>query len=87
MADEESTERIVAIVGNPVSALKFLVAMCNEARKLSALEREGLLKLPRVANENIKVLPPVKGLDGRAINTRNPAVEIRRRRKQKKPGV
>ncbi|TIV32267.1 MAG: hypothetical protein E5V90_03885 [Mesorhizobium sp.] len=85
--DEESTERIVAIVGNPVSALKFLVAMCNEARKLSSLEQAGLLKLPRFANENIKVLPPVKGLDGRNISTRNPTVQVRRRRKPKKPGA
>ncbi|MER8958828.1 hypothetical protein [Mesorhizobium sp. M0701] len=85
--DEESTERICAIVGNPVSALKFMVAMCNEARKLSALEREGLLKLPRIGNDNIKVLPPVKALDGRQNTRSGVVVQTRKRRKVKKPGA
>ncbi|MER8765184.1 MULTISPECIES: hypothetical protein [unclassified Mesorhizobium] len=83
--DEESTERIIAMVGNPVSSLKFMVAMCNESRKLSALEREGLLKLPNVGTHNIKVLPPVKALDGRPNTRSGVVVETRRRRKVKKP--
>lgn len=80
--DDASTERIIGIVGNPVSALKFMVAMCNEARKLSDLEREGLLRLPRPSAQNIPVLPAM-GSDGKPA-TQGVVVQRRRRRRPKK---
>ncbi|WP_445217744.1 hypothetical protein ACKWRH_38135 [Bradyrhizobium sp. Pa8] len=44
--DDASCEVLIGVAGNPISALKYLVAAANEARKLADLEREGLIKLP-----------------------------------------
>jgi hypothetical protein len=44
--DALSCERLIEIVGNPISTLKYLVAVGNEGRKLAELEAAGLLKLP-----------------------------------------
>lgn len=44
--DALSAERVIDITGNPITALKYMVALANEARKLTALENSGLLKLP-----------------------------------------
>jgi hypothetical protein len=44
--DALSVERLIDITGNPITALKYMVALGSEARKLSTLEQEGLLTLP-----------------------------------------
>jgi hypothetical protein len=38
--DPVSCEKLVEIVGNPISALKFLVAIGNEGRKLATLQEK-----------------------------------------------
>lgn len=47
--DDASCVRLINIVGNPISALKFLVAAANEARKLAELQTAGLIQLPESA--------------------------------------
>jgi len=44
--DPISCEKLIAIVGNPIAALKYLVAAGNEGRKLAQLENGGLIQLP-----------------------------------------
>jgi hypothetical protein len=44
--DDLSVERLIEISGNPITALKLLVALGNEARKLTNLQRQNLIKLP-----------------------------------------
>ena len=44
--DALSCERLIDVVGNPVSALKYLVAAGKEGRKLAQLGNEGKLELP-----------------------------------------
>jgi hypothetical protein len=44
--EPNSCENLIAIVGNPIAALKYLVAAGNEGRKLAQLENGGLLQLP-----------------------------------------
>jgi hypothetical protein len=51
--DPLSCEKLVEIVGNPISALKFLVAIGNEGRKLATLQENGLLQLPEPGSDSI----------------------------------
>jgi hypothetical protein len=44
--DPVSCEKLIEIVGNPISALKFLVAVGNEGRKLATLQENGLSSFP-----------------------------------------
>jgi hypothetical protein len=54
--DTLSCERLIEIVGNPISTLKFLVAVGREGRKIAAMEGQGLLQLP-VASEDPITIP------------------------------
>jgi hypothetical protein len=51
--DPLSCEKLVEIVGNPISALKFLVAIGNEGRKLATLQEHGLMQLPEPGSDAI----------------------------------
>lgn len=44
--DDASCEVLIGVAGNPISALKYLVAAANEARKLADLQSAGMIKLP-----------------------------------------
>jgi hypothetical protein len=44
--DALSCETTIAIIGNPLSTLKYLVAAGAEGRKLAELQKAGLLELP-----------------------------------------
>lgn len=54
--DVISCERLIDILGNPIAALKFLVAAGNEGQKLARLERAGLLRLPHVQDADTTVI-------------------------------
>jgi len=56
--DALSCEKLIEIVGNPISALKYLVAAGNEGRKLAHLEQTGLLQLPAPSGEAIVLHSP-----------------------------
>jgi hypothetical protein len=49
--EHKSCESLIVIVGNPIAALKYLVAAGNEGRKLAQLENGGLLQLPETSAE------------------------------------
>jgi hypothetical protein len=51
--DALSCDKLIEIVGNPISALKYIVAAGNEGRKLATLEQQGLLRLPAPTGEAI----------------------------------
>jgi hypothetical protein len=40
-------ENVIEIMGNPIAALRLLVTMSREARKLHELERHGKISLPK----------------------------------------
>jgi hypothetical protein len=44
--NHDACEALITVLGNPISALKFLVAVAKEGRKLSALQNDGKLSLP-----------------------------------------
>ncbi|MDO9223586.1 MAG: hypothetical protein Q7U20_07730 [Caulobacter sp.] len=48
-------ERVLDMAGNPLSGLKFIVALALQARNVSELERRGLLELPAGA---VREAPP-----------------------------
>lgn len=48
---EPSCERIIEIAGNPISALKLIVAIGREGRRVATLQQQGLLELPPTPNE------------------------------------
>jgi hypothetical protein len=50
--EHNACESLIAIIGNPIATLKFLVAAGNEGRKLAKLENSGLLRLPETP-ENV----------------------------------
>lgn len=77
--DALSCEKTIEVLGNPISALKYLVAVGNEGRKLAELERIGLLQLPAVGGEAIVIQS-----SGSKRRTRGGVVvETRRNRKTK----
>lgn len=45
--DPISCDTLIVIVGNPIAALKYLVAAGNEGRKLARLQQDNLLRLPK----------------------------------------
>ncbi len=51
--DPISCEKLIEIIGNPISALKFVVAAGNEGRKLATLQENGLLTLPEPGSGTI----------------------------------
>src|SRR5260370_7327794 len=55
--DGASCNTLINVTGNPISALKYLVAAAVEARKLADLQRTGLLVLPE-SNEAISIQGP-----------------------------
>jgi hypothetical protein len=61
--DPLSCERIIAVVGNPIAALKYLVAAGNEGRKLADLQKADLLRFPET-DVSVPIQPP-KGGDRR----------------------
>jgi hypothetical protein len=80
--DALSTDRIIDITGNPITALKYMVALANEARKLTELEKGGLLKLPAPPSGPLKLgHAPKKGMRGGV------QVETVKRRGTKKRGT
>jgi hypothetical protein len=50
-------EALIAVAGNPIAALKFLVAAGKEGRKLAELQREGKLALPPPPTEQVTIRP------------------------------
>lgn len=77
--DALSCERIIGIVGNPIAALKYLVAAANEGRKLAELQRAGLIQLPSPSDDPIIVEP-----DGGGQRRRGPGITVVRKPKRKK---
>lgn len=63
---DRAVERVIEIAGNPISALKYLVALAKETRKLADLEKEGLLKLPNAPDTPL-LLGPSTGRRTRGI--------------------
>jgi hypothetical protein len=59
--NEPAVERIIAISGNPITALKYMIAIANEARKIADLENAGLLKMPEPPDDFPLVLGPSTG--------------------------
>jgi hypothetical protein len=51
--DALSSDKLTEILGNPISALKYIVAAGNEGRKLATLEQQGLLQLPAPTGDAI----------------------------------
>lgn len=58
--DALSCERLIDILGNPISTLKYLVMAGSEGRKLSTLQDKGLLTLPMAPKETITIPQPAK---------------------------
>jgi hypothetical protein len=59
--DAISCDTLIGIVGNPIAALKYLVATGVEGKKLAKLQQEGLLKLPEPSGEMIVIKTAKKG--------------------------
>ena len=59
--NEGAVERIIEISGNPITALKYMIAIANEARKIAELEKHGLLKMPEPPDDFPLVLGPSTG--------------------------
>jgi hypothetical protein len=53
--DALSCDKLIEIVGNPISALKYLVVAGQEGRKLAELEKAGLLQLPTPTSEAVVI--------------------------------
>jgi hypothetical protein len=77
--DALSCDKLIEIVGNPISALKYIVAAGNEGRKLAALEQQGLLQLPALTGEAI-----VLQSSGGSKQRQRGVVQVVRRRTRKK---
>jgi len=48
-------ETLIAVTGNPIAALKFLVVVGREGRKLASLQREGKLALPPPPSDEVVI--------------------------------
>jgi hypothetical protein len=79
--DAISCDRLIAIVGNPFSALKYLVA-AGEGRKLATLQQNGLLQLPDTTGDAIEI--PDMGKRPRRMGSKGIIFEKKRRRPPKK---
>jgi hypothetical protein len=49
--DDVSCNKLIEIMGNPISTLKYLALVGREGRKLAVLQSEGLLELPQASTE------------------------------------
>ena len=81
--DALSCERLIAIVGNPISTLKFLVAIGREGRKLADLQSNGLLELPAPPDGIITIPPPKKG----SGSTRGDGIIVVKKSRKRKPAT
>jgi hypothetical protein len=72
-----SCDVLINIIGNPIGALKFLVAVGQQGRKMAELQREGKLRLPEPTDDQIELPPPGRG--------RRRQVEVVRKRRKKTP--
>jgi len=52
---DESCDALIGVIGNPISALKFLVVVGREGRKLANLQAEGKLTLPTPGSDEIVI--------------------------------
>jgi len=80
--DALSCERLIDIVGNPISTLKFLVAVGREGRKIATLDSNGLIKLPDTPEQPIS-LP--RSANQRQRRRAGVEVQVIKRRRQAKP--
>lgn len=82
--DALSCERLIDIVGNPISTLKFLVMAGKEGHRLSTLQKNGLINLPMASAETITIAQT-----GRALRwTRHGIpVQTRGRKGKRRPGT
>lgn len=77
--DAISCDTIIGIVGNPIAALKYLIAAGVEGRKLAKLQQDKLLKLPEPSDDTIVIRTAKKGL-------RSPGITVEKRgRRPTKP--
>jgi hypothetical protein len=51
----DACEKLINVLGNPISALKFLVAAGKEGRKLATLHGEGKLSLPTPPDPHVQI--------------------------------
>lgn len=65
--NQSAVERIIEISGNPITALKYMIALANEARKIADLEKAGLLKMPEPPDDLPLVLGPSTGRRTRGV--------------------
>jgi len=72
--DAISCERLISVLGNPISALKYLVAAGNEGRKLAELQLAGLLQLPAPPEGTVTIA------EGAAVKRKITVVRKRPRR-------
>jgi hypothetical protein len=79
--DAISCDTLINIVGNPIAALKYLVAAGAEGRKLAKLQQERLLKLPDPHGERIII--PAAPAAKKGSRPGRIVVEKRRRRPAK----
>ena len=57
--DAISCDTLITIIGNPIAALKYLVAAGTEGRKLAQLQTGELLKLPE-PSDAVSIISPEK---------------------------
>jgi hypothetical protein len=81
--DAISCDALIGIIGNPISALKYLVTAGNEGRKLATLQQGGLLKLPDPADATAPITISSAKKKSRSAPT-GVIVQRTRRRPQKK---
>lgn len=51
----KACETLITVTGNPIAALKFLVVVGREGRKLATLQRQGKLTLPAPSSEEVEI--------------------------------
>ena len=78
--DAISCDTLVTIIGNPMAALKYLVAAGLEGRKLSELQKANLLRLPEPSEATTTIPAPGRGARRR---TGSVVVETKRSRAKK----
>jgi hypothetical protein len=75
----KACEVLIATVGNPIAALKFLVVVGKEGRKMATLQQEGKLALPPPTSEDIEMQPSA------STKRRKGQVEVVRNRTRRPP--
>jgi hypothetical protein len=51
-------EALIATIGNPIGALKYLAVVAREGRNLSTMQQEGKLRLPAPPSDEINIRAP-----------------------------